>query len=949
MVGLKRNSKGSKFSMKTTPAAVPPGDPPLGFKRPPTLIDEKTIDPSVIALRAKNYAAAYADPLMRQKWNMYVSFGIQQFVSPHDYIAHRAQETVEERNLRLARYYRYHLENLAPVDSYLIRTIGAVESTLAISHPGFLSMSTSDMDKYMASMPHNITEMDSQSSPNIHEVAATNDDGDDMDTSTSHPTGSSLAIAAAKTRSNDPSESSTHESEEFQTQEEVFKPVPTTPKRSNKSSSDTETTDESTAMMVTTTEDQDKTDTEMIPATESPLRKKEHEADDVSKDINSEDTPGEYFGVKPIHPIPPCDVTDPIVEKHPPRESSPSNNRRKNAKKTKEQTVPPTATPALDTPNYHPPKSVEQSVRIEGRWAPNDFHELRASKEKMFSRLAPILSCFNTQYTWMLEWQTDQMEDSADIDPKQLAKYLSIRIVPVVKERAFYFSFRICATGSQFTQVAKSAIMKTAKSGERMSFDPTLIPPQQGELMFVGDILLKDASNTHRGHYLRYLRKEVLPEDTPAFDIKVRHKDPVGNSVKILAVRCGKASSTKVAEILSTALCGEGNNAEIFISRLAIGANQTSKKEHERIYQVHMDYLKDIVRIPFPIQAIDTLVTEYLETGPTTTQTPRQWAKSLVTKDGASLEIDLENGTADGSAIILAPSASAAQAKIELNNFWKRQNPSLSNAKELYTASLGSHPDIPKTVFTKNIHTILAKKFSKPANVLGNEDATSPASSLTGATSKSSTIAWKTPLQETLKQNKATKTKPMSSTEINQLKRIAILEAQLALHSTPEQSVATSKASQSTRSKQSTKASRASSQASDQSPLTAATAHSRLDSLEDAMHDIRKLLKKIVTHQVTSAALKTEKTRDTPDDLSQTEVEELHPATSEAPSSPTAKSMTGVVLFPPEPSGDTTLALLSTPKKPGNKRQKPTSSPPPSSNSRLQYTEPSGACGGNKC
>jgi hypothetical protein len=304
--------------------------------------------------------------------------------------------------------------------------------------------------------------------------------------------------------------------------------------------------------------------------------------------------------------------------------------------------------------------------------------------------LAPILSCFNTQYTWMLEWQTDQMEDSTDIDPKQLAKYLSIRIVPDVKERAFYFSFRICATGSQFTQVAKSAIMKTAKSGERMSFDPTLIPPLQDELMFVGDILLKDASNTHRGHYLRYLHTEVLPEDTPAFDIKVWHKDPIGNSVKILVgVRCGKASSTKVAEILSTALCGEGKNAEIFISRLAIGANQTSKKEHERIYQVHMDYLKDIVYIPFPIQAINTLVTEYLESGPTTTQTPRQWAKSLVTKDGASLEIDLENGTADGSAIILAPSSSAAQAKVELNKFWKRQNPSLSNAKELYTSEGG--------------------------------------------------------------------------------------------------------------------------------------------------------------------------------------------------------------------------------------------------------------------
>jgi hypothetical protein len=131
MVGSKRSSKGSKFSMKTTPVAVPSGDPPLGFKHPPTLIGEKTIDPTVIALRAKNYALAYANPQNRQKWNMYVSFGIQQFVSLDDYVSCRAQETVDERSLRLARYYRHHVENYASVDSYLIRTMGAVETALA--------------------------------------------------------------------------------------------------------------------------------------------------------------------------------------------------------------------------------------------------------------------------------------------------------------------------------------------------------------------------------------------------------------------------------------------------------------------------------------------------------------------------------------------------------------------------------------------------------------------------------------------------------------------------------------------------------------------------------------------------------------------------------------------------------------------------------------------------
>ena len=161
---------------------------------------------------------------------MYVSFGIQQFVSPHDYIAHRAQETVEERNLRLARYYRYHLETLSPVDSHLIHTMGAVDTALATSHPGFFDMSTNDMDKYTASMPHNATDMVNQPPPHIHEAAATNVTENDMDTSPHHPSGSSLAVAAAKAHSDDNSESINHESEDLQTQEQTFKIVPTTPK-----------------------------------------------------------------------------------------------------------------------------------------------------------------------------------------------------------------------------------------------------------------------------------------------------------------------------------------------------------------------------------------------------------------------------------------------------------------------------------------------------------------------------------------------------------------------------------------------------------------------------------------------------------------------------------------------------------------------------------------------
>ncbi len=109
--------------------------------------------------------------------------------------------------------------------------------------------------------------------------------------------------------------------------------------------------------------------------------------------------------------------------------------------------------------------------------------------------------------------------------------------------------------------------------------------------------------------------------DVPAFDLKVRHKDPAGHKTPILTVRCGKSVAVKVAQALSASLNGEGTNPEIFISRMALGANQIAKGEHEKIYKVHHDYLSDVAFIPFTAsRQIDLTVIEHLESGEMVTQ-----------------------------------------------------------------------------------------------------------------------------------------------------------------------------------------------------------------------------------------------------------------------------------------------------------------------------------------
>ncbi|KAI2509010.1 hypothetical protein MHU86_5386 [Fragilaria crotonensis] len=597
---------------------------------------------------------------------------------------------------------------------------------------------------------------------------------------------------------------------------------------------------------------------------------------------------------------------------------------------------------ATDT-DHKGPSKVNAPVRIEARWAPKDFHALKASTAQMYSRLAPLLSTFNTQHSWMIEWQTDQLAPDQTISPTQLSKFLSIRVVPVTAQQCFYFSFRVNATGKQLIQVLQSKEQKKAKRGENMTFDPSYILAHHGEPVFIGDILLKDASVTQRTHYLKYLRTEVLSAAVPAFDIKMRqHKDPAGKKTPILTVRCGRSVAVEVAQALSTALNGTGSNPEIFISRLALGANQIKKGEHEKIYKVHHEYLSDIMFIPFPAsRQIDLQVIEHLNSGETVTRSPRQWAKSLCDKDGIPLEVDLENGTIDGSAVLITPSASHHQTILELQQYWQRQNPALAHATKMYQDTVLADPDIPMTVFTKNIDTILAKKIKKRTPSERSDDAAtflSPESSITGATSKSpkGPIAWKKPLQETIQRHEYHKaSRKMNSgnlREIQQQQRIDHLEAKLASMSTTN-----SKASSTTEQQSKMSQSRASntlSHLSGNSPThTIASAHARLDGIETAVLSIQNMLTTL------TAGNKQEAPSSTTSPPS---------PTLEWPSiiadKPTGEVMGGIQLFPATggESNTVALSLLSTPTKNNRpKRRKPTASP----DLRLQYNDSMGSSG----
>jgi hypothetical protein len=456
MVEKQRPRSGSKFSLKPQIAAAISAIPPLGYKAPPPLIGVKTFSSDVLALRARNYAKAYKT-LSIKDWNSYAAFGLQQFASPSKYLNTRDSESERERCLRLGRYYRLHLEHKAPVDKGLMSQIVGIEAALQTAFPGYFDMSVVEMDEYLRSLgPEDLQDQilghTTLSSPTDitetdQDVNMSNVEVDSLPTV--HTDGTSLDVNLSQVMTSRPAS-----------------PASALLSQEKMGSDYGPTTQEFQAILAT------------IPPQIPSLRASSN-ADTVEREA----------------------IT--TLSTDSPKTTSTRTRRKAKAKKS---------TPSVDTiPTITRPLAVTNSARIEARWAPKDFYALKASSSMMCTRLAPILSSFNNQHSWMIEWQTDQLAVEQEISSSQLSNFLSIRVVPVTAQQCFYFSFRVNATGKQLLQVLQSKALKKAKRGENLTLDPSFIPSHHGEVVNIGDILLKDASVTHRSQYLKYC--ETLPSN----------------------------------------------------------------------------------------------------------------------------------------------------------------------------------------------------------------------------------------------------------------------------------------------------------------------------------------------------------------------------------------------------------------------------------------------------
>ena len=393
---------------KSITAAIIVAPPHLGWKPPPVLIGHETIPLAVLVLRAKNYKHAYSkvSGCNLPDWNNYVTFGIQDFDSLLTYQTHIAKETQHEGYLRVARYYRNHLTTQTPVDRDLLKTMPKIETALALSHPGFFDMSLTDIDAYL----HALT-------PAGMDLEQTDDSLSSLATAAKPPP---VYTAGTKTPSQLPTSSPDSIPEK---QSDLLVSTPT-----------------GVNLALTEKDAATTMPPELAPlSTPSQLSDAPHDAVDANLMLSDE---AKRLAKKAKSKVRKAAAKAKQKAAHLERASSLLSS-------APTDIVPPSAN------RFGPRKGISSVLCIEARWAPTDIKELWASRTKMYERLAPILSCSNNDKTWLMEWQTDQMASSPDLDPASLSKYLGIRFVPVAKQQCFYFSFRL--NGSSTLKITKNA------------------------------------------------------------------------------------------------------------------------------------------------------------------------------------------------------------------------------------------------------------------------------------------------------------------------------------------------------------------------------------------------------------------------------------------------------------------------------------------------------------
>jgi hypothetical protein len=210
-----------------------------------------------------------------------------------------------------------------------------------------------------------------------------------------------------------------------------------------------------------------------------------------------------------------------------------------------------------------------------------------------------------------------------------------------------------------------------------------------GNLTIAGYILLKAPRTTHRVRYLQHLRSK-LPDTTPTFDIRFHQRTPLEQDINHLAVECGENHVHPLSQALLNILDGSG--VGIYIPRFAF--SEMSTEQALKMFQTHDTFIKALSYISLSplITNLDTLRTEYFSDGSKKERSVREWAATIMKKDGSTTaRCDVVNGGYDQKAYLLMPPENEEVVQRAFEDYRRRVFP-FRQREERFRENIGPPP-----------------------------------------------------------------------------------------------------------------------------------------------------------------------------------------------------------------------------------------------------------------
>ena len=382
------------------------------------------------------------------------------------------------------------------------------------------------------------------------------------------------------------------------------------------------------------------------------------------------------------------------------------------------------------------------TYRVTLRWQTAlDVNRLSRQTQELKDAIYSLLNdVFDDDDGRLYKWHqpgTGQSNTISKMTPTEVRQYISPSISLMPSQSMIIIPIRFGFLGNTPAKWRNQESTKKKLEDYNVTVSFSNCTSLSGDLVVAGYILLKAPMTTHRLRYLQSLR-QLLPSNTPPFDILLHKRTPSDQQIPHLAVQCGSKHVHSLCESLASILTGNGS--ALYIPRFVL--SQMSEPEVIDLFRTHDTHVKSLrwlVLAPL-LSNLDRPRKEYLPDGKSIERTTREWARSITNLEGDGLaQCDVVNGGTDQLCYLLFPPQHTEAASLALEDYRRRLYP-FSQRESKFRDSIGPPPVIhlSKSVIA-NLEFI--KSLSSPTapreTSVASDQGSSPNESSTVATPES--------------------------------------------------------------------------------------------------------------------------------------------------------------------------------------------------------------------